>query len=336
VSRLAPVGRHLSCGFRRTTAHIHRLAGQEPSPIVDVIFSLRIGAAADRREAAIARTTDVLKQLIPPAVLPLARGLVRPLRTPEWSYVGERWPTGDPRAEGWRHPSVVDAQRNRWAGFVAAIQSTGPPGVSHEAARIESTDPSAHNAIMTFAYVLARAAGTRSAIAVLDWGGGLGYYAAIARALLPCIALDWTVKEISAVCDEGRRLNPDVTFTSDSDAALAHRYDLVFASNSIQYAEDWRALLVRLAGAAARWMFLTRVPLVERAAGFVVAQRPHHVGYRTEYLSWVFNRGELLAHASAVGLALKREFLMVAERNEGVAGAPEANDNRGFLFRARD
>ena len=324
----------LSVGHGHT--RMPRWAGQEPSPIVGVILCRRRSAAADRREAAIARTTDVLKQLIPPAVLPLARGLARPLRTPEWSYIGERWPTGDPRAEGWHHQSVVDAQRDRWAAFVAAIQSTAPPGVSHEATRIESTDPSAHNAIMTFAYVLARAAGTRSSIAVLDWGGGLGYYAAIARALLPCIALHWTVKEIPAVCDEGRRLNPDVTFTSDADAALSRRYDLVFASNSIQYAEDWRTLLVHLANAAERWIFLTRVPLVERAASFVVSQRPHHVGYRTEYLSWMFNRGELLAHASAVGLVLEREFLMVSERNEGVAGAPEANDNRGFLFRARE
>jgi putative methyltransferase (TIGR04325 family) len=268
-------------------------------------------------------------------VLPLARGLVRPLRTPEWSYVGNVWPTDDPRVAGWNHPSVVEAQKSRWADFVAAVQSNGPLGINHEAAQVASDNPSTHNAIMTFAYALARTAGTRTAMSVLDWGGGLGYYAVIARAMLPAITFDYTVKEIPAISAEGRRLNPDVRFTDDAETALARRYDLVFASNAIQYADDWRGLLVRFADAAERWVFLTRVPLVERAASFVVAQRPHHVGYRTEYLSWTFNRGELLAHAAAVGLSLEREFLMVDERNEGVAGAPEAHDNRGFLFRAR-
>lgn len=267
-------------------------------------------------------------------MLPFARGLLRPLRTSEWSYVARAWPKDDPRAGGWAHPSVVEAQTSRWADFVAAVRSSGPLGVSHEAARITSDNPSAHNAIMSVAYVLARAAGARAAASVLDWGGGLGYYAVIARAMLPAIAFDYTVKEIASVCDAGRALNPDVAFVADADSSFARRYDLVFASNAIQYEEDWRALLARFALIADRWVFLTRVPLVERAPSFVVAQRPHHVGYRTEYLSWVLNRGELLEHATSHGLALEREFLMVGERNEGVAGAPEAHDNRGFLFRA--
>jgi putative methyltransferase (TIGR04325 family) len=137
------------------------------------------------------------------------------------------------------------------------------------------------------------------------------------------------------VCAAGRALNPEATFVDSTDAAFSRRYDLVFASNALQYEPDWRALLARFAATADRWVFLTRVPLVERAESFVVAQRPHHVGYYTEYLGWVFNRGALLDQAACAGLTLEREFLMVNERNEGVIGAPEPHDNRGFLFRAK-
>jgi len=114
--------------------------------------------------------------------------------------------------------------------------------------------------------------------------------------------------------------------------ALAGRYDLVFVSNSLQYARDWQALLGRLAEAGVGWLFLSHVPLVEAAPAYVVAQRPSWVGYETEYLSWVFNRAELLSAAAAAGLVLEREFLMVGETYE-IAGAPEQCDNGGFLFR---
>jgi putative methyltransferase (TIGR04325 family) len=258
------------------------------------------------------------------------------LRRSQWHYVGDAWPTGDPRTSGWSHPSVVAAQLARWPKFLAAVESTAPLAVNHESAEVRTDSASAHNAILSFCYVLARAAGNRGHLSVLDWGGGLGYYAAIARAALPDLAMAYTVKEMPAVCAEARRLHADVTFIDDETAALSGRYDLVFASNSIQYAEDWRTLIGRLGGAAGRWLFLTRVPNVRHADSFVVSQRPHHVGYRTEYLSWVFNRDELLAHVAALGLRLQREFLMVDERNDHIIGAPEASDSAGFLFRAAD
>jgi putative methyltransferase (TIGR04325 family) len=128
---------------------------------------------------------------------------------------------------------------------------------------------------------------------------------------------------------------PGVQFTSDEEACLSQHYDLVFASNSLQYTEDWRGLLTRFARAARHWVLLTRLPLVETAKAFVVVQRPHWVGYHTEYVSWVFNRHELLDHAVAEGLVLEREFLMAAGSSR-ITGAPEPLVERGFLFRAPD
>jgi putative methyltransferase (TIGR04325 family) len=277
-------------------------------------------------------TTDLLRQLTPPILLPLGRAVMRVGRRSQFEYVTGRLPGDEPRGEGWAHASIVAAQRRRWPDFVAALRSTAPLGISHEARQIRTDNPSAHNAILAFSYVLGRAAAGRTQLSVLDWGGGLGYYAAIATAVLPEISFDYTVHDLPDICDAGHELQPGTRFVSDADSSLAQRYDLVFASNSLQYGRDWRVLLGRLAAAAGRWVFLSHVPLVERAAAYVVVQRPGWVGYDTEYLSWVFNRAELLSAASECGLVLEREFLMVEEKYE-IAGAPEQCDNRGFLFR---
>jgi putative methyltransferase (TIGR04325 family) len=276
--------------------------------------------------------TQLLRQLTPPILLPLARAVMRLARRSQFEYVTGRLPGDEPRGEGWRHASVVAAQRRRWPDFIAAIRSAAPLGISHEAPQIRTDNPSAHNAILAFSYVLGRAAAGRSQPSVLDWGGGLGYYAAIAAAVLPEISFDYTVHDLPEICDAGRELLPGTRFVSDPESSLAQRYDLVFVSNSLQYARDWRVLLGRLAAAATGWVFLSHVPLVETAAAYVVVQRPGRVGYDTEYLSWAFNRSELLSEAVASGLALEREFLMVDEKYE-ISGAPERCDNRGFLFR---
>jgi len=276
--------------------------------------------------------TQLLRQLTPPILLPIGRAAMRLGRRSQFEHVPDRLPGDEPRGEGWRHASIVAAQRRRWPDFLAAIRSTAPLGISHEAPQITTDNPSAHNAILAFGYVLGRAAAGRPQLSVLDWGGGLGYYAATAAAVMPEIACDYTVHDLPEICEAGRELLPGTRFVSDAETGLALRYDLVFASNSLQYARDWEVLLGRLAAAATGWVFLSHVPLVGNAAAYVVVQRPGHVGYDTEYLSWVFNRAELLAAATACGLVLEREFLMVDERYE-IAGAPEQCDNRGFLFR---
>ena len=285
---------------------------------------------------------ETLKQAaehwLPPALLsPLRRAVTRVRNgRPEWGVLRGGWDAGDPVGEGWSHPSVVAAQLSRWPDFLAAVRGTGPLGVSHEARRIRQDNASAHNAILCFLHVLSRAgfAAAPGPVRVLDWGGGLGYYAAIARAALPELALDYTVKETAPVSAAARPLLPEVRFEDDAEASLARRYDLVFASNSMHYERDWQSLLGRFAQAApGRFVFLTRVPLAQRAADFVIVQRPRWAGYETEYRSWVFNRAGFLAAADRAGLALEREFLMPDEPTR-VPGAPEPVGNGAFLFRA--
>jgi putative methyltransferase (TIGR04325 family) len=167
-------------------------------------------------------------------------------------------------------------------------------------------------------------------LSVLDWGGGLGHYWALARSALPGLELEYHVKETPAVCARGREVAPGVTF-HDGPSCLDRQYDLVVASSSLQYAEDWRALLAGLAGAAGSHLYVARVPVALAAGSFVVLQRAHAYGYETEYLGWVLNRHELLETAAAAGLSLAREFLLDARFSaENAPEVPVAH--RSFLF----
>jgi putative methyltransferase (TIGR04325 family) len=254
------------------------------------------------------------REAAPPAAAP----------APEWEHIPEGWSYP---ARGWDAEAVADAYARKWPGYLAAIEPPMPLGVHHETADVLTGDVGAHNMLITFAYVVALAAQRRERLSVLDWGGGLGHYQALAKSVLPGVALEWHVKETTPVAGRGRELNPEVTF-HDDDQPLERGYDLVVASSSLQYAEDWRGLLGRLAAAADPYLFVARVPVALAAPSFVVIQRPYVHGYETEYLGWVLNRDDLL---EAAPLDLAREFLLDARFS--AAGAPEDPvDHRSFLF----
>ena len=60
-------------------------------------------------------------------------------------------------------------------------------------------------------------------------------------------------------------------------------------------------------------------------------QRAHHYRSSSEYLSWVFNRGELLGAAADSGMEIVRE-LVLGEQPD-VRGAPEQDETWAYLFR---
>jgi putative methyltransferase (TIGR04325 family) len=240
-----------------------------------------------------------------------------------------------------RSPSVerfqpdADAERTygatRLAGApTALIRSTRLLGFNFFATgSIAAFDESVHNAHMTLAYVLARAAHGQVRLSVLDWGGGIGYYAMIAQSPLSEITIDYVIKELPGLAALVRELMPSVSFETDETRCFSKRYDLVIASSSLQYEEDWRGVLARLAAAARK--FLARVPTAPTARSFVVVQRPQRYGYDTEYLSRVINRNELLSHAAVLNLTLEREFL--AGGSARFRKAPDEPHGLGFLFR---
>ena len=259
---------------------------------------------------------------------------------PEWEYVPEGWDLardpGQASARGWDVEAVADTYASNWAAFLSAAEGPSPLGICYEVPRGADVGNGSlvdQNTVLSFGLALTRAAWGRDRVSVLDWGGALGHYRVLAGNLLPEVELDYHVRELPAVVQRGRELNGDVTF-HDTDECLGRSYDLVVLSSSLQYVEDWRGLLSRLAEVAGRTLLVTRLGVVASHASFVVIQRAQAYGYETEYLSWVFNRAELDAAAHQAGLKLEREFL-IHDPFE-IAGAPETVHHRGFLYGMRE
>jgi putative methyltransferase (TIGR04325 family) len=258
---------------------------------------------------------------------------------PEWELAAEGWDAASERdsraGTGWDVGAIAEAYREKWPQFLRAIDGPGPLGVAHETptgVAMGREDPIAHNIVYSFAHALGHAARGRDELSVLDWGGALGHYRELGLRLAE-IDFDYHCRELPAVCAVGRELAPEVTF-HDSDECLERTYDLVLASSSLQYVRDWELLLARLARAAAPYLFVTRLPVVESHATYVARQRAYAYGYETEYIGWVLHRGELIQTALDAGLELVREYALVAPIH--VTGAPEHPKHVGMLFRTVD
>ncbi len=252
---------------------------------------------------------------------------------PEWEYVPEGWQR---KVGGWSVDAVAEAYAAKWQSYLEALEGPGPLGLNHEVRTGEPVDRlnhESHNTIVSFAYALALAARSRERLSILDWGGGLAHYEPLSRALVPALELEYHCKEVEPIAARGRELLPHVRFHTD-ESCLERRYDLVLASSSLHYVEDWQSLLAKLAGATGDYFFVTRLPIALTTKSFVVLQRAHAYGYDTEYLGWVVNREDLVRRAADANLDLVREFLLSAWFS--AAGAPEDPvEHRGYLFRRR-
>jgi putative methyltransferase (TIGR04325 family) len=270
-----------------------------------------------------------LERLLPPAVADLIKHSLS-----EWNYVAGEWPAEGLPEKGWSAESVGAAQEAHWPVLVRNLEGSGPLGVSHLPSQTTRDHPGDHNAMMSYGYVLTRAARNKDRLSVLDWGGGTGHYYLYSKALLPEVVVDYQCYDLPALCRLGRKLVPEARFHSEADALAKTRFDLVISSSSLHYFQDWRDAARVLAGRTGGYLYIARLPTVNRAPSFVVRQRPYGQGYDTEFLSWFINRRELTDYIQALGLELVREFVFAEEWR--VKRAPESGECRGFLFRRRE
>ncbi len=249
---------------------------------------------------------------------------------PEWQCLPEGWRTSDPSVKGWNVKSIVDTQRAKWPEVLRLARGTGPLPVHLWASDLSRPNAAASTVLMAYGYVLALAAWKKDRLILLDWGGGVGHYKLISQALLPHVEIEYHCKDVPLLCEAGRELQPSGSFHEDDESCFARDYDLVLASGSLEYVEDWKHVVRRLAEASRRYLYITRLPVVHRAGSFTVVQRPYRHGYATEYVSWVLNRQEFLGHAGSLGLRLIREILL--SNGPRIHGAPEQCEVTGFLF----
>jgi len=270
-----------------------------------------------------------MRRLILPLMEQIKQSILRIAYPPLLEYAPEGWNTvlAADETGGWNALSVVTAEKEKWDLFCNLVKGTGPLGFSHEQAELTSnSDVSFHNLHVTYGYVLALAAHQKSRLSMLDYGGGLGHYYQLGKALLPDVKLDYHCKEMPRVAEAGKLLNPEIQwFTNDS--CLKKNFDLVMIGGSLQYIERWQDFLQAVAPAVGEYLFLNRTPVVEKSASFVAVQK----AYGTEMLHWQFNRATLLQTVENAGFGIVREFVL-GDRHY-IRRAPEQCELRSWLFR---
>jgi putative methyltransferase (TIGR04325 family) len=117
-----------------------------------------------------------------------------------------------------------------------------------------------------------------------------------------------------------------VHFHSEEQTCLGRNYDLVLASGSLQYSQNWREILGKLARVASSYLYVPRLPIVYKHQSFVVAQQ----AYGTVHAGWFLNKSEFLEISRSLGLRLLREFAIDLPFQP--TGAPEMCHQEGFLI----
>jgi putative methyltransferase (TIGR04325 family) len=143
---------------------------------------------------------------------------------------------------------------------------------------------------------------------ILDFGGGLGLtYASLLKAAGDPKNIEFHVVENPEVCAEGRReFANDARVSFHESLPELNGVDIVHAQSSLQYIDDWKGLLGRLAAYGARRMILTDVPAGEFPT---YASAQNYYGSRIP--CWFFNAAEFLAALDAAGYRtiLRTRFL---------------------------
>lgn len=250
---------------------------------------------------------------------------------PHLEYASCGWETNirSDDNEGWNSKIIVNEEKDKWAEFVRNTQGTGPLGFAHESDDLtEIRNVYFHNIHITYAYVLALAARQKNTISVLDYGGGLGHYYLLGKAILPECDLDFHCKELPNMVDTGKLINPDIHWYSD-ESYLLRTYNLVMVSSSLQYIKEWNNELQKICQTVDEYLFLTRLSVVEKSSSSVAIQMWRGV----ELLNHQFNRKVLLETVEGAGLSLVREFVVGDMLN--IKHAPENSSPLSFLFKKK-
>jgi putative methyltransferase (TIGR04325 family) len=280
----------------------------------------------------------IARPVSPPVLVDIARWARNKIRPrpvfQEWEYVPEGWAyaKSHPEVKGWDVQDVLDVYKRKWPNFLAMLGGKGPLGIVHESELESHTNIYGHNTIMSFAYAITLAARNMNSLTVLDWGGGIGHYYLIAKAILPKLKFHYHCKDVPLLTEYGAQLFPEQHFYTN-ESCLERTYDFVMASASLHYTEDWERVVAGLSQATQGYLYVAHLPIVLDVPSFVFVQRPYAYGYNTEYLAWCLNRDEFLEPIQATGLELIREFIY--GYSPIIHKAPEQNTYRGFLFKPK-
>ena len=90
-----------------------------------------------------------------------------------------------------------------------------------------------------------------------------------------------------------------MTFTDNLESALHKGVDIIFASSSIQYVQNWQNIIQCFS--ASPWLLLDRVPLVDHPTDLVSIQVTPSSYTDTRYPGWKFSIANWLSRLSKYG-----------------------------------
>jgi putative methyltransferase (TIGR04325 family) len=222
------------------------------------------------------------------------------------------------RIQRWLSRAAEQKLASDWEGVYAGFEAIpgAKPGFDDDAwaaATLRSTeqvrsDCSANgkvavtgdNQLLPLVGVAAAAGGY---LKVLDFGGGLGIsFLHLCASIAHPERVEYHVVETPRLCDEGSRFftgEPHIRFHAALPTAIAD-LDIVYLNSSLQYVEDYRALLVRLCALAPRFVLLVRCA-AGKTPTFATAQVTLP-GKRIPY--WFLNVDELVSILRGLGYEL--------------------------------
>lgn len=224
----------------------------------------------------------------------------------EWRHVGAAWPAAQPSDRD--DEALRPIRQQQWEALAAL----------HDADAVGTSPAEQFNTLVACdAVQVAWLRRGTPPLSILDWGGDVGLLHHRLRRLYPRLALDYTVKGMAPLCRLGRKLEPAVRFVDSEEEAFNRRYDLVIAGAALHHAEDWRAMLARLAAVTEGCLLLACLPTLRQAPSYVAQQGAPG----TVLTGWILNEGELLQAVAATGLRVVRRTTSGASTS--VVSAPE-------------
>lgn len=178
---------------------------------------------------------------------------------------------------------------------------------------------------------------------VMDFGGALGKHFQNLNLYWPWSSLHWTVCETEAVSSAGKTefeienlRGHQLHFSNNVIEILDSGVDIVLASCSLQYIENWPQIIQQFG--AAPWLLLDRVPLIDHPTDIIDIQVVPANYTDTRYPGWKFAKNSWLPRLIEAGFELVMQW-QVPEDQWTVLDLKSgqyrwnAKHDYGFLFR---
>ncbi len=139
-------------------------------------------------------------------------------------------------------------------------------------------------------------------IRILDFGGGPGFGYLVVTSAIPNAAdrVDYHVVDVEGVCVEGTKTFGERRGPSFHTELPDMRFDVVFSASTLQYIEDWRALVGRLAAFGSPYLLFSDV-----FAGSLESYATVQNYYGSQIPHWILNEDELVREVARAGYALQ-------------------------------